>query len=459
MGLNIQSLNLKNEDLQESLLRSLLLLLGSFFSLILLINVFKIQPTLSPTVKAQTIRDSSAAIPSTANNSQQIIPQENNFASSYPIDETANISALPSTSDMNIKSSPLVNSISTKVSRHFSLKDWLLHNGMNVKDFASIMNLPQAFITLHSLQNSHLISLERIQGQPEKLVYQINGGKNLILQKHAGYWTSVSEDGNHVSQITSLKGTVHHSVLAGLVAAGLTHSGFYHLQAIFRDNINIADFPTGTKFEIALMQDKNKHSTIDSIIGAKFITPSHKVYELVQAPFSNEKEKTEFFTPSGASTNKGFLRFPLHFKYISSPFNLHRFHPLLGIIRPHYGVDLAAPYGTQVHASGNGIIKYEGYENGFGNVIKIKHNGTYSSVYGHLEHFAKGLHIGERVKEGQIIGYVGSTGLATGAHLHYEFHVNGRPVNPATVTLPQGISIPKTEHFLFLGYIHRLFHI
>ena len=149
------------------------------------------------------------------------------------------------------------------------------------------------------------------------------------------------------------------------------------------------------------------------------------------------------------SLKKAFVRYPIKFSHISSTFSLSRHHPILHYRRPHKGVDLAAPIGTPIHATGDGRIEIIGRDNGYGNMIKISHNKTYSSVYGHLLKFQKGLAKGNMVKKGQVIGFVGQSGLADGPHCHYEFHVNHNPRNPTTVELPRSLPISARERTAF----------
>ena len=153
----------------------------------------------------------------------------------------------------------------------------------------------------------------------------------------------------------------------------------------------------------------------------------------------------DYFTPQGASLKKAFTRYPVKFSHISSTYSLSRYHPILHYRRPHKGVDLAAAIGTPVHATGDGHVEIIDRHNGYGNMIKISHDKTYSSLYAHLLKFQKGLYKGARVKRGQIIGYVGQTGLADGPHCHYEFHINHQPKNPSTVSLPHSSPVPTRE--------------
>jgi murein DD-endopeptidase MepM/ murein hydrolase activator NlpD len=153
---------------------------------------------------------------------------------------------------------------------------------------------------------------------------------------------------------------------------------------------------------------------------------------------------TMFYSDDGRPLRKSFLRTPLEFSRITSYFAAARMHPILGTMRAHQGVDYAAPTGTPIHAAGDGKVAFRGWQGGYGNVVILQHGGHYSTLYGHMSHIA-GIRDGQRVAQGQTIGYVGMTGLATGPHLHYEFRVDGVHRNPLTVTLPKPEPLPVNE--------------
>jgi murein DD-endopeptidase MepM/ murein hydrolase activator NlpD len=144
----------------------------------------------------------------------------------------------------------------------------------------------------------------------------------------------------------------------------------------------------------------------------------------------------QYFDEKGNSLRKAFLKAPLEFGRISSRFSRNRLHPILKTRRPHLGVDYAAPVGTSVRSTGDGVVIDAGYRGGNGRYLKIRHNSVYTTMYMHLSRFAKGIKKGVSVQQGKVIGYVGSSGLSTGPHLDYRFFINGTPVNPLTVELP-----------------------
>ena len=152
--------------------------------------------------------------------------------------------------------------------------------------------------------------------------------------------------------------------------------------------------------------------------------------------FSKDGKSGGYYTPEGKNVEKAFLRSPIEYSRVSSGFSGSRMHPVLNRIRAHKGVDFAAPVGTPIKATADGVIAFAGRENGYGNVIKMDHQSKYSTVYGHLSRFASGLRTGQRVKQGDVIGYVGMTGLTSGPHLHYEFKIDGQQRNPMSVALP-----------------------
>jgi murein DD-endopeptidase MepM/ murein hydrolase activator NlpD len=148
--------------------------------------------------------------------------------------------------------------------------------------------------------------------------------------------------------------------------------------------------------------------------------------------------------------HKAFLRSPIEFSRVSSGFSQSRFHPVLNKWRAHKGVDYASPIGTKVKATSDGVVTFVGKQGGYGNVVMLSHQGGYQTVYGHLSRFAGTIHHGQRVGQGEIIGYVGMTGLATGPHLHYEFRVGGLQRDPLKVALPDGKPISELQMTVFM---------
>ena len=196
---------------------------------------------------------------------------------------------------------------------------------------------------------------------------------------------------------------------------------FYHLQK--EDNFKVI-------YEELFVDDK--FFAIGQIKAAYF---NHNGKEFYAIPFAQDTV-SQYFDENGNSLRKAFLKAPLEFGRISSRYSKSRLHPVLKTHRPHLGVDYAAPVGTPVRTTGDGIITEAGYNKGSGKFIKIRHNSVYTTMYLHLSKYVSGIKKGARVKQGQVIGYVGSTGLSTGPHLDYRFFVNGSPVDPLKVELP-----------------------
>ncbi len=172
--------------------------------------------------------------------------------------------------------------------------------------------------------------------------------------------------------------------------------------------------------------------------------------------FEDSSGRTDYYTKEGESLRKAFLRAPLNYKYVSSYFSKNRFHPILRTWRPHLAIDYAAPTGTPVSTIGDGTVIYVGWENGYGNYIKIRHPNNYVSAYGHLSSFAKGLKKGQKVKQGQIIGYAGSTGLSTGPHLDFSISKNGERIDFLKLKLPAASSVDPQYLIQFNGVKNKL---
>jgi murein DD-endopeptidase MepM/ murein hydrolase activator NlpD len=171
--------------------------------------------------------------------------------------------------------------------------------------------------------------------------------------------------------------------------------------------------------------------------------------------FRTADGSTDYYDGDGESLRRAFLRAPLEFRRISSSYSNARFHPILGRWRAHRGIDYAASAGTPIRAVGDGVVARASLAGGYGKVVEIRHKRGYTSRYAHMRGFSKGIRPGVRVKQGEVIGYVGSTGLATGPHLHYEFHMGGRPVNPASIKYLTGDPIPSRQLAHFRGIVRR----
>jgi murein DD-endopeptidase MepM/ murein hydrolase activator NlpD len=208
------------------------------------------------------------------------------------------------------------------------------------------------------------------------------------------------------------------------------------LAGIFGWDIDFAlDIRKGDQFTVLyeeLYLDGERIGNGD-ILAAEFINQGRR-YQAVR--YTDAGGKTDFYSLDGKSMRKAFLRTPVEFSRISSGFSLGRKHPILNKIRAHKGVDYAAATGTPIKATSNGKIVHRGKKGGYGNTIIIQHGTKYSTLYAHMSKFRGGLKTGSHVKQGQVIGYIGSSGLATGPHLHYEFRVDGVHRDPLKVKLP-----------------------
>lgn len=215
------------------------------------------------------------------------------------------------------------------------------------------------------------------------------------------------------------------------------------LANIFAWQIDFFSLRSGDSFKVIYNKQyiDGHYYGIGEVLAAEF-THRGKTYHAYQFEHGGTDG---FFDKEGESVQKALLKAPFKFNQrISSRFSRSRFHPILKKRRPHYGVDYAAPYGTPVLAVGDGVVTHAGYSSGEGNYIKIKHNSVYETAYMHLSKYADGIHSGARVEQGEVIGYVGNTGLSTGPHLHYSLYKNDRPVNSLTVELPSADAVPDS---------------
>lgn len=236
-------------------------------------------------------------------------------------------------------------------------------------------------------------------------------------------------------KLESAYGVINSSLWNAMVDGGFDANLANELSEVYAWTIDFFGIQKGDEFEVLYdrLYVDNKPIGIGQIRASRFMN-----YGKDQYAFYFEQDSVgDYFDEAGQSLMRTFLKAPLKYSRISSGFSNARFHPVLKIYRPHHGVDYAAPSGTPVYAIGEGVVTRKGYQKGGGgNYMYIKHNGSYTTAYMHLKAFAKGIAQGVRVKQGQLIGYVGSTGLSTGPHLDFRFFRNGQAVNPLKVESP-----------------------
>jgi murein DD-endopeptidase MepM/ murein hydrolase activator NlpD len=229
-------------------------------------------------------------------------------------------------------------------------------------------------------------------------------------------------------------GTIETSLWESMIAKGMQQELAGKLSEIFAWTVDFFGLQKGDSYKVfyeELFID-DKLLGIGKIYGAQFVWTGDTITAI---PFIQDGKET-YFDIDGNSLQKAFLKAPLRFSRISSRYSSSRLHPILRIRRPHFGVDYAAPIGTPVQAIGDGRVTFAGTESGAGRVVRIVHNSVYSTAYLHLSDFGKGISAGAHVKQGEIIGYVGSSGLSTGPHLDFRFYRNGSPVDPLSVEAP-----------------------
>lgn len=275
---------------------------------------------------------------------------------------------------------------------------------------------------------------------PEKSYYIKQGGNGFISQL-----TEAPLD----TRISHATGVIESSLYQSGLDAGISNGIVMELASIFGWDIDFAlDIRKGDHFSLIYEQQYLDGEKLrDGRILAAEFTNQGKTYQAIL--FTDPKGRDLYYAPDGTSMRKAFLRSPVDFRRISSRFQRERWHPVLGKKRPHQGVDYAAKIGTPIKAAGDGKVIFRGKKGGYGNAVILQHGGNITTLYAHMSGFRRGVGNGTRVRQGQVIGYVGKTGVATGPHLHYEFRLNGVHRNPLTVKLPDAKPIAAEYRNVF----------
>ncbi len=291
-----------------------------------------------------------------------------------------------------------------------------------------------------------------------QLTYSANPLQSYLFERDGDKFRSESTNLHPDRFLERKHGVIENSLFLAGQSLGLSDNLIMRFAQIFQWDVDfVLDIRPGDEFSIVFesLYLNGKKVEDGDILAATFINQG-KSFEALA--YANQDNRLDYFTPTGKNMRKAFLRAPLEFSRISSNFNPRRRHPLFKTVIPHRGIDYAAPTGTPVFASGDGKVIKASRTKANGKFIVISHGEQFVTKYLHLSNFANRIKKGKRVKQGQIIGYVGSTGYATGPHLHYEFLVNGVHRNPRTAQLPKAASIPpnQLENFLYKTERNRM---
>lgn len=333
---------------------------------------------------------------------------------------------------------------------------------MNVQDAAAseYLRKNQAAESFRQLVAGKTVQAETgADGGLLALRYLNNSGSQVVIEKSTGsslgFKASVLPP-QLEQRLIMRTGVIKTTLFDATDEAGLPDATASQLSEIFGGDIDFhRDLHKGDKFSVTYDVTYSNGEPVRNgrIQAAEFVNQG-KAYRVVF--FQTDSTHGDYYTPDGKSVRKAFLRSPVEFSRISSGFTSARFHPILQTWRAHKGVDYAAPIGTKVKVTADGTVSLVGQQGGYGNVIMVTHQGRYTTVYGHLSRFASGLRRGQHVGQGDVIGYVGMTGWATGPHLHYEFKIDGEQRDPLRVALPNATPISASQMAAFGEATRRL---
>ena len=336
-----------------------------------------------------------------------------------------------------------ITTISGNIQAGDTLYESLIREGISAAEILSLEEKIKSVVDFSYLPIGSEYSLKY---NPEGKVTEFTYKPNPIDIYYIDIPTSDSEDlkvtkEEIYTEVVQLEGKIEYSLYESMMECADSPQLALQLAEIFAWQIDfLTECREGDTFNILVeKQYRGDFYRWGKILAARY--EGEFLSEHTAILFEDPAGHIDYYTEEGKSLRKAFLRAPLNYKYISSYFSKNRLHPILRIWRPHLAIDYAAPTGTPVSTIGDGTVIYVGWENGYGNYIKIRHPNNYVSAYGHLSRFAKGLIKGQKVKQGEIIGYVGSTGLSTGPHLDFSISKNGKKADFLKLKLPAAFSV------------------
>lgn len=353
---------------------------------------------------------------------------------------TQSISAVDSTKTVEnwqsftIKTGDTLSTLFKKAGYNDKIMYTVINSSKAAKQLANIY--PKQEIAFLNDENEELSQIKLVRSPLESVLFKKNKDNNYekeLITRTPDIHIAYSE------------GVIESSLFLAGQKAGLTQAQIMELANIFGWDIDfILDIRSGDRFNLVyeeLYLDGQKYKN-GKILAANFHNQNREIAAVL---YKQENGVSNYFTPDGKSMRKAFIRTPVDFARISSHFNLRRKHPVLHKIRAHKGTDYAAARGTPIKATGDGKVIFAGRKGGYGKAVILQHGQKFTTLYAHMSKYARGIKSGKRVKQGQVIGYIGSTGLASGPHLHYEFRVNGVHKNSLKVKLPHASPVPKKE--------------
>ena len=330
-----------------------------------------------------------------------------------------------------------------EVLKNETLSDIFLSNGIEGSKIVDIVENSKDVFDVRKIRAGNTYHTFFSADTTDKLIYFVyekNPTDYFVIDLNDTI--NVYEGNKEISVITnSQSAKIEHSLYVALMKSDASPELAIKLSQVFAWQVDFYHLQKGDYFKVIYEEeyietpegeDSVKFIGIGKILSAYF---HHNNKEFYAIPFIQDSVY-QFFDENGNSLRKAFLKAPLEYGRISSRYSRSRLHPVLKVRRPHLGVDYAAPIGTPVRTTGDGVVVDAGYGRGNGKYIKVRHNSVYTTMYLHLSKFAKGIKRGVNVQQGQVIGYVGSTGLSTGPHLDYRFFLNGKPVDPLKVEVP-----------------------
>ena len=326
--------------------------------------------------------------------------------------------------------------ITGRIKRNGFLSEVLLQHGVSMQEIDQTIKNSKSVFDVRKIRsgNNYILFCDRdSNGKAKYLVYEHDPQISYVFSFNDSL--NITPFRKQItSEIKYSSGTIKTSLWDAMIDGGLHPNLAVQLSEVFAWTVDFFGLQKGDNFKVIYeeLSIEGKSLGTGKIYGAQFNRSGSSITAI---PFIQDGRES-FFDIDGNSLRKAFLKAPLVFSRISSHFSSARMHPILRIVRPHYGVDYAAPIGTPVHAIGDGRVISATNEGGAGRMVKIQHNSVYATGYMHLSRFGDGISAGKFVKQGDIIGYVGSTGLSTGPHLDFRFYKNGSPVDPLKVDAP-----------------------